>query len=73
MVTDFWLFWKRVNISNAVLFGLQQDLDIQTGTKYNAALTIFFVPYIILEVGNLELERGRVGADNMIRSHRTSC
>ncbi|PCG90302.1 hypothetical protein PENOC_102770 [Penicillium occitanis (nom. inval.)] len=43
-------FLDRVNISNAVLFGLQQDLDIQTGTKYNTALTIFFIPYIIFEI-----------------------
>ncbi|EEA24476.1 High-affinity nicotinic acid transporter [Talaromyces marneffei ATCC 18224] len=43
-------FLDRVNISNAVLFGLQKDLDIQTGTKYNTALTIFFVPYIIFEI-----------------------
>lgn len=39
-----------MNISNAALFGLQTDLDIVTGTKYNTALTIFFVPYIIFEV-----------------------
>lgn len=40
-----------VNISNAVLFGLETDLHITAGTKYNTALTIFFVPYIIFEVG----------------------
>lgn len=44
------MVFNRVNISNAVLFGLQKDLDITTGTKYNTALTIFFVPYIIFEV-----------------------
>lgn len=59
---DWWLiFLNRVNISNAVLFGLQQDLDIQTGTKYNTALTIFFIPYIIFEVPNPSmLHIGRV-------------
>lgn len=51
-------FVNRVNISNAVLFGLQQDLDIQTGTKYNTALTIFFVPYIIFEVPDPYISRG---------------
>lgn len=40
----------RVNISNAAILGLQEDLNIETGTKYNTALTIFFVPYIIFEI-----------------------
>jgi MFS family permease len=40
----------RVNISNAALFNLKTDLHIETGTKYNTALTIFFVPYILFEV-----------------------
>ncbi|KAL1969005.1 hypothetical protein VTN77DRAFT_839 [Rasamsonia byssochlamydoides] len=43
-------FLDRVNISNAVLFNLQSDLNIVTGTKYNTALTIFFVPYIVFEI-----------------------
>ncbi|QKX60879.1 uncharacterized protein TRUGW13939_08025 [Talaromyces rugulosus] len=43
-------FLDRVNISNAALLGLKTDLDIVNGTKYNTALTIFFVPYIIFEV-----------------------
>ncbi|PKY02320.1 MFS transporter [Aspergillus campestris IBT 28561] len=43
-------FLDRVNISNAAILGLKEDLDIETGTKYNAALTIFFVPYIIFEI-----------------------
>ncbi|KKA21914.1 hypothetical protein T310_4078 [Rasamsonia emersonii CBS 393.64] len=42
-------FLDRVNISNAALFHLKQDLNIVDGTKYNTALTIFFVPYIIFE------------------------
>lgn len=41
---------NRVNISNAEIFGLREDLDLGDGTKYNTALTIFFVPYIIFEV-----------------------
>ncbi|KDQ53715.1 hypothetical protein JAAARDRAFT_39025 [Jaapia argillacea MUCL 33604] len=42
-------FLDRVNISNAVLFGLQTDLHL-TGLQYNNALVIFFVPYIIFEI-----------------------
>ena len=45
-----WYSWNSVNIGNAVLFGLQKDLDITTGTKYNTALTIFFIPYVFFEV-----------------------
>lgn len=40
----------RVNISNAAVLGLKEDLDIVNGTKYNTALTIFFVPYVIFEI-----------------------
>ncbi|PWY85734.1 putative MFS transporter [Aspergillus sclerotioniger CBS 115572] len=43
-------FLDRVNISNAAVLGLQKDLDIVNGTKYNTALTIFFVPYVIFEI-----------------------
>ncbi|BDD62029.1 hypothetical protein MAP00_007030 [Monascus purpureus] len=43
-------FLDRVNISNANIFGLSKDLDIVNGTKYNTALTIFFVPYIVFEI-----------------------
>ncbi|KAJ5874646.1 uncharacterized protein N7529_003076 [Penicillium soppii] len=43
-------FLDRVNISNAAILGLKEDLDIVEGTKYNTALTIFFVPYIIFEI-----------------------
>ncbi|CAG8211087.1 unnamed protein product [Penicillium salamii] len=43
-------FLDRVNISNAAILGLKEDLDIVDGTKYNTALTIFFVPYIIFEI-----------------------
>lgn len=41
---------SSVNISNAAIFGLQKDLNIATGTKYNTALTVFFIPYVLLEV-----------------------
>lgn len=39
----------RVNISNAAILGLQKDLNIEN-TKYNTALTIFFVPYVLFEI-----------------------
>lgn len=48
----------RVNISNAAVLGLQKDLNIVTGTKYNTALTIFFVPYVLFEIpSNLLLKK----------------
>ncbi|KAF4972517.1 hypothetical protein FSARC_941 [Fusarium sarcochroum] len=42
-------FLDRVNISNANIFGLSEELGLD-GTKYNNALVIFFVPYILLEI-----------------------
>lgn len=52
-------FLDRVNISNAALFGLQQDLGLH-GTQYNTALVIFFVPYILFEVpSNILLKKLR--------------
>lgn len=41
---------RSVNISNAAILGLKKELNIETGTKYNTALTIFFVPYIVCEI-----------------------
>lgn len=50
-------FLDRVNIGNAAVFGLLEDLDL-TGNRYNVALTIFFVPYCILEIpSNMLLKR----------------
>ncbi|KAL4966832.1 putative MFS transporter [Aspergillus stella-maris] len=43
-------FLDRVNISNAAVLGMEADLGIENSTKYNTALTIFFVPYIIFEI-----------------------
>jgi MFS family permease len=39
-----------VNIANANVFGLSKELGIVNGTKYNIALVIFFVPYILFEI-----------------------
>ncbi|KAE8137205.1 major facilitator superfamily domain-containing protein [Aspergillus pseudotamarii] len=53
-------FLDRVNISNAAVLGLQEDLNIVDGTKYNTALTIFFVPYVIFEIpSNILLKKLR--------------
>lgn len=50
-------FLDRTNIANASVFGLQKDLQL-TGTQYNTALTIFFVPYIAFEIpSNVILKR----------------
>ncbi|KAL4800960.1 Peroxin-3-domain-containing protein [Aspergillus venezuelensis] len=43
-------FLDRVNISNAAVLGMEADLGIENSTKYNTALTIFFVPYIVFEI-----------------------
>ncbi|KAI3403586.1 TNA1 [Candida oxycetoniae] len=52
----FFAFLDRVNISNAKLYGLSEDLNL-TGTQYNTALTLFFVPYILFEVlGNYAIK-----------------
>lgn len=42
-------FLDRVNISNAAVYGMSDDLGL-VGNQYNICLTIFFVPYIVLEV-----------------------
>ena len=49
----------RVNIGNAAVFGLKEDLHLG-GVEYNVALTIFFVPYILCEIpSNLILKKLR--------------
>jgi MFS family permease len=47
-----WLlaFIDRSNIGNARINGLSTDLNLGTGTKFNLALTIFYIPYIIVDV-----------------------
>ena len=49
----------RVNISNAKIYGLVEELEL-TGDKFNTALVIFFVPYIICEIpSNILLKKFR--------------
>ncbi|KAB2574912.1 Major facilitator superfamily [Lasiodiplodia theobromae] len=45
-------FLDRVNIANANVFGLSEDLGLasKNSMKYNTALVIFFVPYILFEI-----------------------
>lgn len=42
-------FWDRVNIGNAKIQGLTEDLDMH-GTDFNVATLILFVPFIIFEI-----------------------
>ncbi|KAM5354266.1 hypothetical protein ACJ41O_000916 [Fusarium nematophilum] len=50
-------FLDRVNIANADVFDLSKDLEL-TGTMYNNALVVFFVPYILFEIpSNILLKR----------------
>jgi hypothetical protein len=37
-------------MGNAAILGLKEELNMESGMKYNTALTIFFVPYIIFEI-----------------------
>lgn len=43
-------FLDRVNIANANVFGLSTELDLNRNNRYNIALVIFFVPYILFEI-----------------------
>ncbi|KAF2461689.1 major facilitator superfamily domain-containing protein [Lineolata rhizophorae] len=53
-------FLDRVNIANANVFGLSEELDIETENKYNVALLIFFVPYVLFEIpSNILLKKLR--------------
>ncbi|TID13527.1 hypothetical protein CANINC_004885 [Pichia inconspicua] len=45
----FLAFLDRVNISNAKIYGMEEDLHL-TSNQFSAALTVFFVPYILFEV-----------------------
>ncbi|KAK4549642.1 hypothetical protein LTR36_004943 [Oleoguttula mirabilis] len=52
-------FLDRVNIANANVYGMSKELGL-TGDKYNIALVIFFVPYVLFEIpSNMLLKRFR--------------
>ncbi|KAF7533963.1 hypothetical protein G7054_g6650 [Neopestalotiopsis clavispora] len=42
-------FLDRINISNARIQGLDDDIDLG-GNRFNIALFLYFIPYILLEV-----------------------
>lgn len=42
-------FLDRTNIGNAKIQGMATDLNL-TGSKYNSALFMFFIPYLILDI-----------------------
>ncbi|KAJ5371061.1 uncharacterized protein N7496_007153 [Penicillium cataractarum] len=47
----------RSNIGNAKILGLAEDLGL-SGIQYNVALSLFFIPYVLLEVpSNILLKR----------------
>jgi len=53
-------FLDRVNIANANIFGLSKELDLVRDDRYNTALVIFFVPYILFEIpSNVFLKKFR--------------
>ncbi|KAF2008009.1 MFS general substrate transporter [Amniculicola lignicola CBS 123094] len=43
-------FVDRSNIGNAKIAGMVKDLHMEQGLKYNTAVTLFFVPYVLLEI-----------------------
>ncbi|KAI5856058.1 major facilitator superfamily domain-containing protein [Tricharina praecox] len=50
-------FLDRVNIGNAAVFGIKEELRLK-GTQYNTALMIFFIPYILFEIpSNILLQK----------------
>lgn len=59
-----WLFSfiDRSNIGNARIAGLTTDLNISTGTSFNVALLVFYIPYILVDVpSNLLVKKFRAG------------
>jgi hypothetical protein len=52
LLFGLWLlaFIDRSNIGNVRIDGLATDLNLGTGPKFNIALTIFYVPYILVDV-----------------------
>lgn len=57
MVLYLLAFFDRINIGNARLQRLEEDLGME-GNDYNLALFIFFIPYILCEIPcNLIMKR----------------
>ncbi|KAI1261869.1 MFS general substrate transporter [Xylariaceae sp. FL1019] len=52
-------FLDRINISNARIQGLTEELDLH-GNRFNIALFVYFIPYILLEIpSNILIRRVR--------------
>lgn len=50
-------FWDRINIGNASIQGLPEDLHL-VGNQFNVAVMILFVPFILLEIpSNIALKK----------------
>jgi MFS family permease len=49
-VPRLFAFIDRSNIGNAKIVGLPEELGISTGTKFNVALLVFYIPYILIDV-----------------------
>ncbi|KAI1132967.1 MFS transporter-like protein [Nemania abortiva] len=51
-IFGIWLFAfiDRSNIGNAKIVGLPEDLGISTGTAFNVALLVFYIPYVLVDV-----------------------
>ncbi|KAK8098179.1 uncharacterized protein PG998_013665 [Apiospora kogelbergensis] len=47
---NFTSILDRSSIGNAKIQGMDEDLGLNIGNRYNIVLVIFFVPYILLEV-----------------------
>jgi MFS family permease len=55
-------FIDRSNIGNARIAGLSDELSITTGTRFNIALLVFYIPYILVDIpSNLLVKRLRAG------------
>ncbi|KAF3920262.1 hypothetical protein AA313_de0208292 [Arthrobotrys entomopaga] len=60
MVLYMFSFLDRINIGNARLYGLEEDLGIAGTLKYQTAVSLLFVTYLLFEVpSNLVLKKFR--------------
>ena len=50
LVINLFSFIDRVNIGNARLLGLEKDLELGVGLRYNIALMCLFVSYCVVEL-----------------------
>jgi MFS family permease len=49
-VSRLFAFIDRSNVGNAKIVGLPEDLGISTGTTFNVALLVFYIPYVLVDV-----------------------